>query len=503
MPQPKELKTRVRDESLLIPDQERVERLTRINSVLALHNLEGQYPDTNSLGDVTKYEEKPGVGGNEIELLNADEVVRCGNSGLHLVHFPTQNIPDTPEKSGKGSFWLFFEDKNRAKNNNIIVPTIKDAPSNTQYATDIVRTDDNKMAAVNQRLADLKLKQLPPTANAGQEKILGIRDVVEKNNRFYTVVVYATELPSGEKRDVPIIYNANSDQGIDGVVFATTVRLPEFGLEPRILLGSAYRITQGDWQQNETSRGFYSPRAGGEKRGVQIKLSTVPAYQRGLEEAKDEMGLIKADHLIDLGRTMQDPMYEASVAHFYGLDVTIDSFQEQDLEASEKLNLKTPLSVGEFYSAIGRINEPFTLTAIGKMLIKKGALRLSKNAIKAQNEGERFVLIDQFRIQHGAYLTEAMRGPRDTKMDLNSLGPTYVNNGIARIAPDLSYGETTWKQLLEATKETQDQQKFRLLYPHEVMFSIANNQFDNVTTASLIKTLHAKGYLEVNLSAMQ
>lgn len=475
---------------------ERQARLDAINGVLARHDL--AHPCTlEGLGDVTR---------GEIEILGAEDVIRLGSEGLHLVKLPAQFAPDTkdPEtgeiKPGaRGTFWTFLQTNEAAAENNIYVPFVRGAQSNFPTPREIPRADAS-LEQINQRLAELHLKPLPPTVNAAVERVTGIADLCDVNARFFTVVIYDVQQPNGEIVQRPIVYNANSDSGFDGTVFDVTVRAPQYGMEPRLMLARAYRPNIGGWLL-ETSRGFYSPRLGGERRGFQAKFTDVPVLKRAVEEASDETGLLRAENIKDMGKIPQDPAFEASEASYFSLDTTSDAFGPQDLEVSEKIRLQF-LSLGEFFSKLPEINDPFTLTAIARHLLANDILRLSRIGMAAQNEGEQMAFVEGFRFQHGRFLTEAIRGAENSGLPVDyHLGRLPVNTGIARIMPEVMYGTTDWEVFKNSAKI--DLQNVRLLYPFEALRAIAYGQFDSVTAAAAIKALHARRFLELNFSAVQ
>lgn len=473
----------------------RQERLEQINGVLKDRNLAHRYTSIEELGDVTK---------GEIGILSAEKVVRLGTEGLHLVELPAQFAPDKIDpgtgelKPGaRGVFWTFFQTEELAARNQLFIPYVTGAPTNFPTPLEIPRGDAT-VDRINQQLAELNLKPLPPTAE--RDTFLGITDVVDVNKKFFTVIVFKVRQPNGEIVEKPIIYNAKSDSGIDGAVFAATIKSPSHGTEPRLVLGQAYRPNFGGWLL-ETSRGFFSPRGGGQREELRYNLTNVPALNRVIQIASDETGLRKTDNMKNIGRVPQDPTFEASEPDYFSLYTGADAFEQQDLEASQKLRLEF-LSYGMFFERIPDIKDSFTLTAIARHLLARDILRTSKLCETAQADGERMVLVQTYRFQHGRYMIEVIRGGENSGLPVNyHLGQLAVNTGIARIMPELMYGTTTWENFKRNAQI--DLQDVWLLSPSDVLREIAYGKFDSVTTAAIIKSLHARGFLELNFAPVR
>lgn len=476
--------------------QEREARVNQINSVFESRDLAHPYTETG-IGDLDK---------GEIEILGAREVIPCGTEGLHLVQLSAQFTKDTintetgeVKEGAKGAFWTFFRTKESTARQDIIIPYVKNAPGNFDAPSDIKRPDET-IEKINSQLVSLHLKPLPPTVNLQGEKILDIANIIRNNERFFTVVVYRVQSPNGEIVEKPFVYNANSDSGIDGTVFAVTVRTPQYGMEPRLIVADSYRPNYGKWTP-EVPRGFYSPRLGGQRRGFQARFTDVPVLKRAVEELSDETGLISSDNIVDMGKIRQDPSFEASEPNYFSLDAQTPQFTPQDMEVSERLRLNY-LSLGEFFNKIRDINDPFTLTAVSTDLLGKGVLRINKACMEAQNEGERMAFMRTLRVQFGEHLTECIRNSKEAMPVDYSLGQIPVNTGIARIMPELYHGSTEWSDFKRGIKE-EDLPKLQLLYPYEVLKAISAGKLDSVTTASAIKSLHIKGYLELNFAALK
>lgn len=475
---------------------EKLDRLNNINRVISEHGL--AHPFTlEGIGDLDR---------QEAELLGAEEVIPLGNEGLSLVRLPAQFTKDSidPEtglekKGARGAFWTFFNTVQAEKDNGIYIPFVEGVPGNFEVPEG-TRHSSRNINRINQVLAEHKLKTLPPTANAATEQILGIADIVTNNERFFKVVVYRVRDVKGNVTERPYVYNANSISGFDGTVFSTVVRAEQYGNEPRFIVGDSYRPNLGKWVK-EVPRGFYSPRHGGEEK-VELKaaFTNVPILRRAIEEISDETGLLSADALVDAGKIMQDPSFEASSPNYFNIDVEAPEFQPQDLEASEKLRLNF-MSAGEVFSQIPNIQDPFTLTAISRHLLKSDALRLSKRGMDAANDGERVMLVQQFRPQMGVFTLEAMRGNNEKIKPDYTLGELPVNSGIARIMPELFYKDLSWKDFSQGSDKGQLRQ-VRAYYPYELLQLIENGRLDSVTTGSLIKALHAKGYLTLNMAGL-
>jgi hypothetical protein len=471
----------------------RAARLAQVNGVLKEHRLVQPF---QYLGDVNK---------GENEILGAGGVRPLGNEGLHLVQLPAQFGPDTVDlatgkvKPGvRGQFWTVFHTQERDRNTQVFVPFVTgyEGPTDTPRSTPRTNGTVNE---VNAELESLHLKPLPfPVGEQVGERIRGIEDVVRENERFFTVVVFDTVDSNGRSAQRPVVFNANSVKGSDGTVFAPTVRLPVYGMEPRLLMGDTYRPNIGEWLP-EVPRGFYSPALGGQNLKIaRLTDSDIPGFRRSVEELGAETGLIVPEHLKYRGKLRQDPDFEISEPDLYGLDVKAPQFGPRDLDASEKIRLKFP-TYGEIFSQIHALSDAFTLTAITTELARRDMLRISDSGRAAQEDGERMVFVRPYRVQHGEYTTEAIRTNPENGLPIDHVaGQVAVNTGIARIMPDVHVGTTSWSDV-QAIAGRAELPPLRLLQPYEVIEEIGKGEMDIVTAAAAVKALHGKGYLELNL----
>ena len=468
-------------------------RLAQVNGVLRTNGLAHPFMH---VGDVNR---------NEIAVLGAREVLRLGrNTGLRLVELPVQFTPDKRDPStsevtpgNRGTFWTFFQTEEAAAQNQLVIPFVNDAPTGSQTPPDIPRSNP-VVTDINRQLAELKLKALPYPIDEPRERVVGITDIVNVNKKYFTVVVFATVDQHGEQHERPIVYNAKSDSGMDGSVFAATVRSTDYGGEPRLIIGRSYRPTLGSITQ-EVPRGYYDQAS--ELRVKWLTDSAIPPVRRALDEFMTETGVIDSRLLrllTSLGPTMQDPTFEASTPHFYEIDITDPGWNPSSaIEVGEKYSAEL-LTHGEFFRSIPGIQDAFTLTAVARNLAKSNVLTVSTRGRSAQNSGERMVLGMPYRFQHGMHTTEAFRTSTDGMPVDENIGPIAVNTGNARIMPDVHIGTSSWRNIRQAG-QNKDLPAPRLLYPQEALLAIEHGQLDVVTSAAIIKALHAKGYLEFDL----
>ncbi len=471
-------------------EQERRRRLDQVNGVLKEHGL--AHPFTH-LGDVDD---------GEIAVLGAEKVIPLGrDTGLALVHLPAQFGPDRTDPQtgqvqagGRGAFWTVFQTDEHAANNQIIIPFVTDAPEGQETPRDVRRTSVH-VNQVNAKLDELGLKPLAPPVNEPRESVTGIANIEDANSKFFTVVVLETRDNRGRRFERPVLFNANSNTGIDGSVFVATVRSATYGGEPRLVVGQNYRPNEGG-NLREIPRGFYRP--GAELAKVKGLTDTdVPAIDRAIDEFNSETGVTDPRlRLSHMGRLMQDPSFEFSLPSLYGIDIKDPEYGIPDSDPEEKYKVDL-LSHGQFFGMIPGVKDAFTLTAIGRNLARKEILRISDRGREAQDRGEKMVLGMPFRVQHGIYTTEALRTSVDGMPVEDSLGPLAVNSGISRIQPEVHYGTTSWNDI-RTTAQAKDLPLPRLLYPYQALGELANGTFDIVTAAAVIKTLHAKGYLELD-----
>ena len=453
----------------------KIARVEQINSVLAKHDLVPHY-SLADLGDRTK---------GEIELERAGEVFHCGD-GLHLVEIYTR-LPNDAE----AKFITFFRERESLTVQNLLVPFIKDAPGNLEMPDDVASADET-LGAINQQLAQFNLRRLPTIVNSTTENIVGINRIIDVNSRFFTVVVFQVKDSEGNIIEKPLTFNANSASGIDGAVFAVICRTPQYGKEPRFVIGRAYRPNLGGWV-TETSRGFYSPRKGGGGPEIRTNVINVPAIKRALDELSDETGIREVDAMHRMGRLKQDPSTDYIYPDIWRVDVETSEFEEQDLEASERIKLDF-LSFGDYFAAIKEIEDPFTLAALTKALVSRGQLRISRKGRDAQ---EKMVYVDKFRFQYGHHMTEFLRGEQNSLPLESDLGQIAVNSGVARIVSGIYSGDMTWGAF-KGQADQKDLQRVKLLHPFEAFEAIEQGKIDDVLTiTATIKVLHARGYLEL------
>lgn len=473
----------------IVPFERKTNR-EQINNVLQRHNLAHPFK-SGEIGDTKR---------GEIEFLDAGEVVRVNND-FYLVQLPAQLLPNSlaPKSrlnnpGSKGVFWTVFETKEHAQKNQLIVPFVTGAPGNNIAPSDIP-SDDRTIRDINEELSKRRIKTLPLTANCGEGSITGIDKIVSNNEKFFSIVVYNIQKPNGETLQMPVVYNAKSASGTDGMVFSVILRSPVHGVEPQILLTDSYRPNLGRWTL-EASRGFYSPRLGNGKNDNETKSTNIPSLERAAEELLDETGLLQADKMREIGKIPQDPSFEGSTPTFYSLEVYAPEFTAQANEHSEKLKRRF-LNVGNYFENIHQIEDPFTLTAVSADLLRRDILQLSPEGMAAQNRGEQMVFISKYRHQFGRYFTESIRSDAENMHVDANLGVLPVNSGIARIMPTLYLSSTSWGALKEGVSES-DHHRLKLLMPYEVLMGIEAGQFDIVTASAAIKSLKAKGYLDIN-----
>ncbi len=459
------------------------QRLNQVNEVLASHDLATPF---TYLGDVDK---------GEVGILGAERVVDCGE-GLYLVELPAQFTPDTVDpQSGntvpgkQGKFWTFFNSRERDEQQSLIVPFVGDAPQGYQngFYTPQLNTT---LESVNSQLREAGLKPLPVAVNALTPTVTGVTDIVGVNSKFFSVVILEVKNPDGSVSRKPFSVNANSIEGVDGTVFATTIG-PDDGRQ-QVLLGNAYRPTIGE-RGFEATRGFYSPSVG--EQSLVIKgLTDIPTFRRLLDEVKQETGLTALGDLRFLGTMRQDPEFEITAPAVYGLNVASPEFGRQELEDAEKIRV-TLASYEELYSMLPGMLDAFTIGALARELISERILILNDRARAAQEAGEQLVLARPWRVQYGEWSTEVIRGRVADFPVSDRIGTVAVNTGTARIMSGVHTANGSWSAMSKAA-EAQGQ-RLQPLYPYEALRKIACGELDMVTTTGIIKALRAKGYLSL------
>lgn len=454
---------------------EKQQRVGELNSILSRNNLAPLYR-VEDLGDASR---------GEIEVREIGDVDSLGD-GLHLVEIRTLN-PD----GNAGRFVTFFRDRESLARQNLLVPFVTGAPGNFDLPDDVSPPDET-VGRINQQLAQFNLRRLPTIVNSTNETIVDIDRVNDKNNRFFTVVTFKVKDAEGQIKDRPMAFNANSANNIDGAVFAFIARLPEFGMEPRIMIGQQYRQALGGWV-TETFRGFYSPRRGGQGPEIRTNIINVPAMKRALDEIMDETGLREADSMKRLGRFKQDPATDFVYPDIWLAEASMPEFGEQDLEASERIRMDS-MSYGEYFKDMDRLADPFTISALTAAFIEKRMLRLNK---RGRDTEEKMALASEFRFQYGRHLTETFRGTPDMVPLDRDLGQVAFNSGVARIIPRIYSGTIPWEEFKRGVGE-QGLKKVRVLHPFEVFEEIERGKIDDILTiTAVIKALHSKGYLEL------
>lgn len=454
---------------------ERAQRVDSFNSRLGQFSLAPLY-EVGDLGDHTK---------GEIEISRLGEVWRLGD-GLSLVEVGTTN-PD----GSQGRFVTFFRERESLARQNLLVPFVTNAPGNLEVPDDVTPPDET-VAGINAQLAQFNLRRLPTIVNSTSENIVGIDAVNDVNSRFFTVVVFDVRGADGEIRKKPMVFNANSASGVDGSVFAVFARLPQYGMETRVVLGEAYRQSQGKWL-TETFRGFYSPRHGGEGGDLRTGIVNVPAIRRAFDELMDEAGIRDADEMKRVGRLKQDPQTDYIYPDFWLAEANIEEFGPQDMEASERIKMRD-MSIGEFFAQIPNIEDPFTIAAFAKALLTRRQLRVNRRGL---NSDERMVYRNMFRFQYGRHLTEFGRGTVDDLPLDTRLGRVAFNTGVARITPDIYTGVMDWGEYKQRVGTT-DVSQTVLLHPAEALEAVEQGILDDILTiTATIRALHSKGYLEL------
>jgi hypothetical protein len=464
--------------------------LDNINGVLERHGL--ALPFVHA-GDAAQ---------GEIALLGANDVRPLGHdSGLYLVELPAQFAPDKLDPgSGKltpgarGTFWTVFTSAQRAAQEQIVIPFVSDAPSGSPALPQGGR-EDTAIVQINAQLAELGLKSLPFSVGLPTERIVGIAGVEEANKKFFTVVTYDTVGADGQPYQRPILYNAQSASGIDGSIFVATVKLAAYGGEPRLLIGSNYRPTMGE-ALRELPRGFYKP--GEELKAKGLTDTDIPAVQRVINVFNSETGIVQPGlRMVGLGQMMQDPTFEASTPFVYALHMQDPEEGVPAIEASQKFSVGL-LTHGEAFFEIPGMSDSFTLAALARSMIREGILGLSPLGRQAGHDGERMVLCQPYRFQHGVHTTEVLRSNvHDWRIE-DKAGDVAVNSGIARIRPGVHLGAGSWNDVAH-TIQANGLPPPRLLYPHEALNAIVSGELDVVTASAVIKALHSKGYLSLNM----
>lgn len=450
------------------------------------------------------------VNRGEIAFLQAGDVVRLGHnadgaSDYSLVKLSAQFTPDRTDSGtgavtpgARGTFWTVFPSTEQAQDQ-LVIPFVADAPEGAETPFDVPRAS-SEVTGMNAQLRELGLKGLPFPVNEPGERIHGIADLIDVNKNYFTVVVFDVEDTQGRIRQHLIIFNAHSDTGIEGAVFAAAIKKSEYGGEPRLLIGQSYRPNLGS-TVSEVPRGFYNPSA--ELAHVKGLTDTdIPAVQRAIEEFNSESGMVDPRlRLISLGGSMQDPTFEASIPSLYKISINDPNYGAPQIEPGEKYSVDL-LTLEEAFRAIPRIQDAFTLTAMAKSLVRAEILRISPQGRRAQDNGERMVLGRPYRFQHGVYTTEVLRtNPEGMPID-DSLGTVAVNTGIARVLPEVYSGNASWDEI----RSIGQQRGFptpRLLYPSRALEAIANGELDIVTSAAIMRALHARNYLTLDFRNLQ